>query len=476
MILFLGIFALARVRSAAFVEIDTSEVDRYYDFLLKYGQPSRDLTLELGVAEGDDLQTAVDRIKAGMGLEGGDILLTYHVGKTPPAYIENKNGSLKIYFSREVKQKKEQINVLTHELGHIYVWDLEGYIPEGYDEEKIVDSSSAYLGLGILVLNGLTDDTVFLPGGISKTEKKFFGYLRPEQFGYLVARYCAEHGIMKENVAPFLTSTGRKYFNIGCNYLAQQNNVAYGSVGEATGGYWCPRCGHFTRVSLAEKINGLKCPDCSWTSTKDSDLVSSFLSSSGLAKPVYKFVNNKSAALVVMLSGADRSAFFFLNHKLAAPACDKLIRFFMTVPGEFLIILIGVAALFARAKYTKYSALIFLSSYAISRYSYHAIKYIVKRPRPFEALDNVRLLLGPNDGFSFPSGHATIAFCLATVAAARYPKVRYPAFMVAILIALFRPYLGVHYPSDILAGALLGIFIGYVVAETAVEHEKIRKK
>jgi undecaprenyl-diphosphatase len=87
-------------------------------------------------------------------------------------------------------------------------------------------------------------------------------------------------------------------------------------------------------------------------------------------------------------------------------------------------------------------------------------------------LDDVRLLLGPKDGFSFPSGHATTSFCLATVIAMRYPKLRYPIFILAIIVALSRPYVGVHYPSDILIGAVLGIFIGYIVTETAVKYER----
>jgi undecaprenyl-diphosphatase len=168
-----------------------------------------------------------------------------------------------------------------------------------------------------------------------------------------------------------------------------------------------------------------------------------------------------------MFSNIDDFIFFFINHTLANPVCDVAVKFLNKIPGVFFIILIGAVGLFAGKKYTKISSLIFLSSYAISIAAYRAVKLVIERPRPFEVLDNVRLLLGPRNGFSFPSGHATTSFCLATVIAMRYPKMRYPIFIAATLVALSRPYIGVHYPSDILAGSVLGILVGYFVTKTA---------
>jgi len=168
-----------------------------------------------------------------------------------------------------------------------------------------------------------------------------------------------------------------------------------------------------------------------------------------------------------MISNIDNSIFFIINCNLANHVCDRAIISFMQIPGEIIIILLGAATFFIGRKYAKFTALIVLSSFVIAQYSYRAIKFFVKRPRPFETLDNVRLLLGPYGGFSFPSGHATISFCLATVIAMRYPKIRYPVFITAILVALSRVYIGVHYPTDILIGSILGIFIGYAVTKTA---------
>lgn len=62
--------------------------------------------------------------------------------------------------------------------------------------------------------------------------------------------------------------------------------------------------------------------------------------------------------------------------------------------------------------------------------------------------------------FSFPSGHATVAWAMAVVLAAKEPRAKYFFYFLAVLISLSRVFLGVHYPSDIIAGGLVGITIG----------------
>jgi undecaprenyl-diphosphatase len=80
------------------------------------------------------------------------------------------------------------------------------------------------------------------------------------------------------------------------------------------------------------------------------------------------------------------------------------------------------------------------------------IKDATRRHRPFVHQ------LGPTTStYSFPSGHSATAFACATVLAAFAPRLRVPLFALAILIALSRLYNGDHYPTDVVAGALLGV-------------------
>jgi undecaprenyl-diphosphatase len=90
----------------------------------------------------------------------------------------------------------------------------------------------------------------------------------------------------------------------------------------------------------------------------------------------------------------------------------------------------------------------------------YAIKLVVKRPRP--VLEGLPPLGGAPSSLSFPSAHATSSFAVAT-AMTRVDELGALAFVLAAAISLGRPYLGMHYPSDVLAGAALGIGLGLVV-------------
>jgi membrane-associated phospholipid phosphatase len=90
----------------------------------------------------------------------------------------------------------------------------------------------------------------------------------------------------------------------------------------------------------------------------------------------------------------------------------------------------------------------------------YVIKLIVKRPRP--VLEGLPPLGGAPSSLSFPSAHATSSFAVAT-AMTRVDSLGVLAFILAFALSLGRPYLGMHYPSDVLAGAVLGVALGLIV-------------
>lgn len=87
-----------------------------------------------------------------------------------------------------------------------------------------------------------------------------------------------------------------------------------------------------------------------------------------------------------------------------------------------------------------------------------SLKNLVCRPRPFQDFPAyTQLLIPPPDGWSFPSGHSCASFAAATILFLKDKRWGIPALVLAALIAFSRVFLFVHYPTDILAGSLLGI-------------------
>jgi undecaprenyl-diphosphatase len=93
----------------------------------------------------------------------------------------------------------------------------------------------------------------------------------------------------------------------------------------------------------------------------------------------------------------------------------------------------------------------------------YGVKLLVKRPRP--VLEGLPPLGGAPSSLSFPSAHALSSFAVA-VAMFRVDPATAGALVVALAISLGRPYLGMHYPSDVAVGALLGIILGLIVPLT----------
>jgi len=134
-------------------------------------------------------------------------------------------------------------------------------------------------------------------------------------------------------------------------------------------------------------------------------------------------------------------------------------------------LVVGALLLFVLAGKTKKEevsrawmvALAFLAA-LVARYGVASlIYYFFTRLRPFVAHATTQLIFYDAAKPSFPSGPATFFFALAVVVFLYNKKIGGWFLAAALLISLARVYVGVHYPADILAGALIGIFTGWVV-------------
>ncbi len=93
------------------------------------------------------------------------------------------------------------------------------------------------------------------------------------------------------------------------------------------------------------------------------------------------------------------------------------------------------------------------------------LKALIRRDRPFDAWDDIAPRGGPPTSYAFPSGHAALAFTLATAWSLEVPRIYVivPAYAWATSVAVGRVWKGVHYPTDVLAGAVLGVGVAWAI-------------
>lgn len=161
----------------------------------------------------------------------------------------------------------------------------------------------------------------------------------------------------------------------------------------------------------------------------------------------------------------------FLNVTLASPVSDQfwdnitqLHKLAWVKFGVFPFLLLF---LFSRFRWHAWKPILVVGlAIAISDlFSYRVLKSHIHRQRPFQNSEVSTWVrkVGEAHGPSFPSNHATNIFAAAVVLAWYFRRQRYLFYTFAFLVALSRPALGVHYPSDVLAGAILGICVGVLV-------------
>ncbi len=170
------------------------------------------------------------------------------------------------------------------------------------------------------------------------------------------------------------------------------------------------------------------------------------------------------------LYSIDLAIFYFINHSLSTGFLDKFFSTITDVNKWYIayIILAGIAFFKGGVRGKILVIGLILLIIVTDQTGFRILKELFERIRPCRALSDVITPLGCAGGYSFPSNHALNNFAAATFISRSYPNYKWVVFIVAILISLSRVYLGVHYPSDILGGAMIGIAFGYLFSFIAL--------
>jgi len=163
-----------------------------------------------------------------------------------------------------------------------------------------------------------------------------------------------------------------------------------------------------------------------------------------------------------MLLAWDAAVFRAIHHGLHVPALDPVMMW-LTAPGAFryVFFVLGGAAFLARGARGALALAVLVATIAISdQVSVRGIKPIFRRDRPSVALADTRPLFGVRHTWSFPSNHAVNFTAAIPIVATVFPAATIPAIALAAAVSFSRIYVGDHWPSDVLGGILLGLYVG----------------
>ena len=169
--------------------------------------------------------------------------------------------------------------------------------------------------------------------------------------------------------------------------------------------------------------------------------------------------------MLKILDSIDRSILVWI-HESHIPILNQVMPFITDADNWVLPILLLILYLgFFQGKKGKIALCLLIISLSLNdSICAQLLKPFFERVRPSHiSIEGLNLLVSKGGKWSMPSNHASNMFSLAVILSYFYDRFKIPLFLLAIMIAISRVYVGVHYPGDVIVGALVGYSISWIV-------------
>lgn len=167
--------------------------------------------------------------------------------------------------------------------------------------------------------------------------------------------------------------------------------------------------------------------------------------------------------MISLIQKFDICILTFINNNMHYPIMDKAMVIVTSLGNMGIIWIIISIILIVNKKYRNIGIMVLGALLLSTILGEVCLKPLVHRLRPFSDNSSVKLLIARPISFSFPSGHTTSSFAAAGILAKYFKNYAPYIFSLAALIAFSRLYLYVHYPTDVLAGVILGLVCSKII-------------
>lgn len=154
---------------------------------------------------------------------------------------------------------------------------------------------------------------------------------------------------------------------------------------------------------------------------------------------------------------------YLINLKMKNKYLDSFFYRITNLGGAIFISVFCLSLIIFGEERIQYVGIESTMALVLSQLVVHSLKRLLSRERPYNIIEQLNTFGIDLSDYSFPSGHTAASFSIATTLALNIPKAYIFVFVIALIIAISRIYLGVHYPTDVAAGIILGI-VGALIA------------